>query len=258
VLILGSISDVDPTRLSETALAVFRVHESHLIVRVYLGLAAAILVVAAVVWTRRRRLQEIPDEDHSALGHLGTLLRRPRFAFGVLCIFLYVGAEVAIGSLIVFYLEQVLGLSAVDAGKHVPYYWGGAMLGRFIGAYLLRRVSPGKALACNAGAVLVLLFTSAHSSGPVAAWSLLAVGLFNSIMFPTIFSLASEGLGPRAKQGSGLLSMAIVGGAIVPFIAGHLADLSGLQFALLAPAVCYAGILTYGVYARRAAADALA
>jgi len=258
VLILGSISNVDPARLPAAARAAFRLHESHLIVRVYLGLAAAILLVAAVVWTRRGRLQEIPDEDHSALGHLGSLLHRPRFAFGVLCIFLYVGAEVAIGSLIVFYLEQrsVLGLSAVDAGKHVPFYWGGAMLGRFIGAYLLRRVSPGKVLTCNAGAVLALLFISAHSSGPVAAWSLLAVGLFNSIMFPTIFSLASEGLGPRAKQGSGLLSMAIVGGAIVPFITGHLADRHGLQFALLAPALCYAGILAFGVYARHPAADA--
>jgi FHS family L-fucose permease-like MFS transporter len=259
VLILGSISSVDPAQLSDAARAVFRAQESHLIVRVYLGLAAAILVVAAVVWTRRRSLREIPDDDPSALGHPGALLHRPRFAFGVLCIFLYVGAEVSIGSLIVFYLEQqsVLGLSAVNAGEHVPFYWGGAMVGRFIGSYLLRIISPGKVLAFNAGVVLVLLFTSAHSTGVFAAWSLLAVGLFNSIMFPTIFSLASEGLGPRAKQGSGLLSMAIVGGAIVPFIAGHLADWRGLQFALLAPAVCYAGILAFGVYARRPAADAL-
>jgi len=259
VLILGSISGVDPARLSGAAEAVFRAQESHLIVRVYLGLAAAILVVAAVVWTRRRSLKEIPDDDSSALGHPGALLRRPRFAFGVLCIFLYVGAEVSIGSLIVFYLEQqsVLGLSPVDAGKHVPLYWGGAMVGRFIGSYLLRVISPGKVLAFNAGVVLALLFTSAHSTGAVAAWSLLGVGLFNSIMFPTIFSLASEGLGPRAKQGSGLLSMAIVGGAVVPFIAGHLADWRGLEFALLAPAVCYAGILAFGVYARRPAADAL-
>ena len=257
VLILGSISSVDPARLSDAAAAVFRAQESHLIVRVYIGLAAAILVVAAVVWTRRRSLAEIPDDDPSALGHPGALLRRPRFAFGVLCIFLYVGAEVSIGSLIVFYLEQqsVLGLSAVDAGKHVPFYWGGAMIGRFIGSYLLRIISPGKVLAFNAGVVLVLLFTSAHSTGPLAAWSLLAIGLFNSIMFPTIFSLASEGLGPRAKQGSGLLSMAIVGGAVVPFIAGHLADWRGLEFALLAPALCYAGILAFGVYARRPAAD---
>jgi MFS transporter, FHS family, L-fucose permease len=259
VLILGSISSVDPAQLSDAARTIFRAQESQLIVRVYIALATAILVVAAVVWTHRRSLREIPDDDPSALGHLGALLRRPRFAFGVLCIFLYVGAEVAIGSLIVFYLEQqsVLGLSAVAAGKHVPFYWGGAMIGRFIGAYLLRVISPGKVLAFNAGAVLVLLFTSAHATGPIAAWSLLAVGLFNSIMFPTIFSLASEGLGPRAKQGSGLLSMAIVGGAIVPFIAGHLADWRGLQFALLAPAVCYMGILFFGVYARRPAADAL-
>jgi MFS transporter, FHS family, L-fucose permease len=258
VLILGSISGVDPARLSDAAAAVFRAQESHLIVRVYIGLAAAILVVAAVVWTRRGSLAEIPDDDPSALGHPAALLRRPRFAFGVLCIFLYVGAEVSIGSLIVFYLEQqsVLGLNAVDAGKHVPFYWGGAMIGRFIGSYLLRVISPGKVLAFNAAVVLVLLFTSAHSRGSVAAWSLLAVGLFNSIMFPTIFSLASEGLGPRAKQGSGLLSMAIVGGAVVPFIAGHLADWRGLEFALLAPAVCYAGILAFGVYARRPAADA--
>jgi FHS family L-fucose permease-like MFS transporter len=259
VLILGSISSVDPARLSAASRAVFRAQESHLIVRVYIGLAAAILAVAAVVWMRRRSLREIPDDDPSALGHPGALLRRPRFAFGVLCIFLYVGAEVSIGSLIVFYLEQqsVLGLSAVDAGEHVPFYWGGAMIGRFIGSYLLRLISPGKVLAFNAGMVLVLLFTSAHSSGLLAAWSLLAVGLFNSIMFPTIFSLASEGLGPRAKQGSGLLSMAIVGGAVVPFIAGHLADWRGLAFALLAPAVCYAGILAFGVYARHPAADAV-
>jgi FHS family L-fucose permease-like MFS transporter len=258
MLILGSISTVDPARLPEAAREAFKVHEGHVIARVYLALAAAILIVAAVVWRRRRRLEEIPDNDRSALGHLGALLRRLRFAFGVLCIFLYVGAEVSIGSVIVNYLEQpsVLGLSAVDAGKHVPFYWGGAMVGRFIGAYVLRHVSPGKVLACNAGAVLVLLFTSAHSSGALAAWSLLAVGLFNSVMFPTIFSLASEGLGPRAKQGSGLLSMAIVGGAIVPYIAGHLADWRGLQFALLAPAVCYAGILAFGVYARHAAVDA--
>jgi MFS transporter, FHS family, L-fucose permease len=256
VLILGSISSIDPAQLSDAARAVFRAQESHLIVRVYLGLAAAIVVVAAVVWTRRRSLQEIPDDDPSAFGHPAALLRRPRFAFGVLGIFLYVGAEVSIGSLIVFYLEQrsVLGLSAIAAGEHVPFYWGGAMIGRFIGSYLLRVISPGKVLAFNAGVVLLLLFTSAHATGLIAAWSLLAVGLFNSIMFPTIFSLASEGLGPRAKQGSGLLSMAIVGGAVVPFIAGHLADWRGLEFALLAPAVCYAGILAFGVYARRPAA----
>jgi len=151
VLILGSISNIDSSRLPEAARAVFRMHESHLIVRVYLGLAAAILVVAAVVWTRRRRLQEIPDEDPSALGHPRALLRRPRFAFGVLCIFLYVGAEVSIGSLIVFYLEQqsVLGLSAVDAGKHVPFYWGASSALICCGWSLRARCSPATRLRCS-------------------------------------------------------------------------------------------------------------
>ena len=253
ILILGSIGNVDPATLSGAALTSFRVAESHVIVRTYIGLAVALLLVAAVVWLRRNRLKEIPDEDDSILGHPLTLLRQPRFAFGVASIFLYVGAEVAIGSIIVIYLMQanVLGLAAEEAGKHVPFYWGGAMLGRFAGAYLLRVFSPGKLLAFNAGVVIALIVLSANSTGPVAAWSLLAIGLFNSIMFPTIFSLASEGLGPRAAQGSGIIAMAIVGGAIVPFILGHVADSRGVELALAVPAVCYAGILGFGLYARR-------
>jgi MFS transporter, FHS family, L-fucose permease len=253
ILILGSISKVNPALLPDAARRAFRVEESHVIVRTYIGLAVVLLIVAAVVWLRRNRLREVADEDHSMLGHPLALLRQPRFAFGAACIFLYVGAEVAIASIIVSYLMQgsVLGLGAEQAGKHVPFYWGGAMVGRFAGAYLLRVFSPGKLLAFNAGMVLVLILTSANTTGPLAAWSLLAIGLFNSIMFPTIFSLASEGLGARAAQGSGIIAMAIVGGAVVPYILGHVADWRGLEFALAVPAVCYAGILSFGVYARR-------
>jgi FHS family L-fucose permease-like MFS transporter len=198
-------------------------------------------------------LKEVSDEDHSVLGHPFALLRRRRFSFGALCIFLYVGAEVAIGSSIVLYIMQksVLGLGPEEAGKLVPFYWGGAMMGRFVGAYLLRVFSPGKILACDAAVVIALLLISANTDGAVAGWSLLAVGLFNSIMFPTIFSLACEGLGPQAAEGSGIICMAIVGGAIVPWITGHAADWHGWQFALTVPALCYAGILSFGVYARR-------
>jgi FHS family L-fucose permease-like MFS transporter len=256
ILILGSISTVDPSKLAPAALAAFRAQETGVIVRTYLGLAVVLMLVAAVVWLRRNRLQEVRDEDHSIMGHPFSLLRQRRFGFGALCLFLYVGAEVAIGSLIVNYLMQsnVLSLSPEDAGKHVPFYWGGAMLGRFIGAYLLRIFSPGKVLVCAAAGVMVLLLTSANSTGPLAGWTILAVGLFNSIMFPTIFSLACEGLGPRAAEGSGIMCMAIVGGAVVPLITGRLADWTGLQFALTVPAVCYAGILSFGIYARRPAA----
>ncbi len=225
---------------------------SHVIDTAYCALAAIIGVVAFVVWSQRKRLHEAHDPHINPL-HAAGLLRRPRFAAGVASIFFYVGAEVAIGSLIVNYLMQhdVLGLTAEAAGKHVPLYWGGAMLGRFIGAYLLRIFSPGKVLAAFAAGVIGLLLVSAQTAGAVSAYSLLAIGLFNSIMFPTIFSLASEGLGKRASEGSGIICMAIVGGAVVPLMTGHIADVWTLKAALLIPALCYAAILAYGVFTRR-------
>ena len=172
---------------------------------------------------------------------------------GALCIFLYVGAEVAIGSLIVNYLMEsdVLGLGAESAGKHVPLYWGGALVGRFIGAYVLRVASPGKVLAAVATGAILLILISMNTHGVISGYSLLLIGLMNSVMFPTIFSLASEGLGPRAAEGSGVIATAIVGGAIIPPLTGMLADASNLRFALLLPALCYAVILLYGIYARR-------
>jgi FHS family L-fucose permease-like MFS transporter len=124
------------------------------------------------------------------------------------------------------------------------------MVGRFVGALLLRIFSPGKVLACAAGVAIFLLGIAANAGGSLAGWALLAIGLFNSIMFPTIFSLASEGLGRRAHEGSGILCVAIVGGAIVPLITGRAADLAGLKAALAVPALCYAGILAFAVYAR--------
>jgi FHS family L-fucose permease-like MFS transporter len=186
------------------------------------------------------------------------LLRVPRFTFGAACIFLYVGAEVAIGSLIVNYLMQsdVLGAGQRAAGQHLPLYWGGAMVGRFIGAYLLRVFSPGKVLAVAAAGVMSLLFISSHTTGVVAGWSLLAIGLCNSIMFPTVFSLASEGLGARSASASGIIAVAIVGGAVIPPLTGHVADAFSLRTALLVPAICHVGILAYGIYARRPAAAA--
>ncbi len=125
------------------------------------------------------------------------------------------------------------------------------MVGRFIGSYVVRIFAPGKVLATVAAIVLVLLTVSAHSTGAVSAWSLLSIGLFNSIMFPTIFTLASEGLGKRAAEGSGVICMAIVGGAVVPLVTGNAADIWGLKTALAVPAVCYFGILLFGWFARR-------
>ena len=252
ILILGSLATVDPATLSGGALDRFRSAETQVVVHTYEGLAIALLALAVLVWLERKRLVETATSTTPILRAFN-LLTRPRFAFGTLCIFLYVGAEVAIGSMIVSYLMQpsTLGAAAEEAGKHVPFYWGGAMLGRFAGAFVLRLFPPGKVLMCVAAAVIALLLISANSSGAVSGWSLLAIGLFNSIMFPTIFSLASEGLGKRAAEGSGVICMAIVGGAVVPLATGHAADFWGLRQALIVPAVCYCGILLFGWFARR-------
>jgi FHS family L-fucose permease-like MFS transporter len=258
MLILGSLAKTDPATLSGAALDAFRRAETQMVIRTYLGLAVALGVLAGLVWWRRKRLAE-SISSHADIGKAFNLLKRARFAFGTACIFLYVGAEVSIGSIIVNYLMQTgtLGLPAEAAGEHVPFYWGGALVGRFIGAYVLKYVSPGKVLAFNAGIVVLLLLISANTVGAVSGWSLLAIGLFNSIMFPTIFALASEGLGSRTADGSGVICMAIVGGAIVPIITGAAADAMGLKAALIVPAVCYLGILLFGLYARRrASADA--
>jgi FHS family L-fucose permease-like MFS transporter len=252
ILILGKLATVDPTTLTGAALNNFRSVETRVIAHAYVGLAVALTLLAAVLWLRRKALIEAPAEQTPILRAFN-LLARPRFAFGTLCIFLYVGAEVAIGSTLVNYLmlSNTLQLGAEAAGKHLPYYWGGAMVGRFIGAYVLRFFAPGKVLATVAGIVLALLLISANSVGAISGWSLLAIGLFNSIMFPTIFSLANEGLGKRAAEGSGVICMAIVGGAIVPLATGHAADAWGLKQALIVPAVCYCGILIFGWFARR-------
>ncbi len=254
ILILGSLATVTAAQLSGAELDAYRTAESGAIVRGYLGLAAALAVVAGVVWLFRNRLKGERHETTTLAEGL-SLLKRPRFGYGAACIFLYVGAEVAIGSFIVNYLMQadVLNLPEQSAGKLISLYWGGALVGRFIGSALLRMVSPGLLLATAAGGAIALIAISANTTGELAGYSLLAVGLMNSIMFPTIFSLACEKLGPRAADGSGIINVAIAGGAIIPAIYGALADQVGLAAALTLPALCYAIILGFGIFARRPA-----
>lgn len=257
IVMLGSLAKVSAAQLSGAGLAAYRVAETEAVVRSYVGLALALALVAAVVWFNRNRLK---GERHAsgAILQSFSLLQRPRFGFGALCIFVYVGAEVAIGSLIVNYLHQsrVMGLDARTAGQLIPLYWGGALVGRFIGSAVLRRLSPGKVLAFNALGAIALVLISANSTGALAGYSLLAIGLMNSIMFPTIFSLASEDLGARAADGSGVICVAIVGGAIIPPLTGYLADMTGnLSLALGLPALCYAVIAAFGIYAGRAVAS---
>ena len=163
-------------------------------------------------------------------------------------IFVYVGAEVSIGSIMTNYLMQasVLGVAAVTAGHLVSLYWGGAMIGRLIGSAVLRFVSDGRALAVCALAAATLAAASALSSGWLAGAAVIAIGLCNSIMFPTIFTLGIEGLGEETPQGSSALCMAIVGGAVIPMLTGFTADRVGLSLALFIPVACYLWIAGFG------------
>lgn len=219
----------------------------------YVVIGLGLLAIAIVFFVRRNLLGNSlrPEAPHG----LGLdLLRDRRLLFGVIAIFTYVGAEVSIGSLLANYLSQpsVLGVSVADAGKMVALYWGGAMIGRFAGAALLSRISPGKLLAVFAAAAILLAVISGFSGGMLAAVTILAIGLFNSIMFPTIFSQAVRDLGERASQGAALLCMAIVGGALLPVATGAVADRLGLAAALVVPILGYAWVLYYGRYLARA------
>lgn len=252
ILILGSLATLNADQMTGAALDAYRTAESQAIVNGYLGIAVSLVLVAGAVWLFRNRLPLEKHAESSALGGID-LLKRPRFGFGTLCIFFYVGAEVSIGSLVVSYLMQghVMALDSQAAGKLIGIYWGGAMIGRFIGSAILRVVSPGKLLASAALGAIALIVISTNSTGAISGYSLLAIGLANSIMFPTIFSLACERLGARAADGSGIINVAIFGGAVVPLLTGAIADISGsLTIALVLPALCYGVIVGFGIYAR--------
>lgn len=214
----------------------------------YLSLAAVLLVMA-VVMVKIAMPKPREDDVDLATSTDSSVLKHRHLALGVIGLFTYVGAEVAIGSFLVNYLglTSVMGMTEAQASKYIAYYWGGAMVGRFVGAVIMQKVDPGKLLAFNSFASCALIILSVTSSGPVAMWTILAVGLCNSIMFPTIFSLALKGLGSQAAQGSGMLCLAIVGGAIVPLVQGALADAFGLQLSFLLPVICYLYIAYYGV-----------
>ena len=253
LLILGGGTVIAPEHASDAVLGAFRTAETRMIEHIYLGIACVVLALAAVVWLRRHRLVELPpDEVHASQGF--ALFRLPHFAFGVHCIFFYVGAEIAIGSIVVNYLMQpsVMGLSAQAAGQHLPYYWGGAMVGRFLGGYFLRKIHQGRALMGVAAVAMALLAMSANTTGEASGWALLAIGLCNSVMYPTLFSLACRDLGPHTAEGSGIIVVASVGGGLVPLLTGFTADHLGLKMALAIPAFGYIVIAGFGLFVQQA------
>lgn len=209
---------------------------------------AGILALLAIIFSFLNLPKLSQDEDVS-VGNNDSVFKHAHLVLGVIAIFMYVGGEVAIGSFLVNYFGEVniAGLPEHQAAKFVTYYWGGAMIGRFIGAYLMLKVKANKVLAFNALMVVLLLIVTIVSSGKVAMYSILAVGFFNSVMFPTIFSLAINRLGALSSRGSGMLCVAIVGGAVIPPLQGALADMIGIQMSFILPIFCYIYIMFYGM-----------
>lgn len=254
LILSGALVGADQiAAMSAAEQAAHRAKEAATVQGPYLALAAALAVLAIFfAFARLPKIEHADAADQSATKSAGTettsVFAHRHLVLGAIGIFLYVGGEVSIGSFLINFLGEsnIAALSAADAAHYVSYYWGGAMVGRFIGFAVMRSVSPGKALAFNAACSMLLIATAILGSGAVAMWAIIAVGLCNSIMFPTIFSMALHKLGAQTGQGSGVLCMAIVGGALVPFAQGFLADHIGLQMSFCIPVVCYAYILYFG------------
>ncbi len=269
--ILGNsvLDKAELSTMAQEAQLVYYEAEAAAVQGPFIALAVVLFIVAVVFAIVK--LPKILETDHHRSGNYRSALKHMPLVLGAVGIFVYVGAEVTIGSYLVNYFLDLdirsivagsaLMTAAVNllagsdpselnverlAGTFVFFYWGGAMVGRFIGSWLQLYIKPAKLLAAYAIVNIVLLIITMNSAGMGAVWSILMIGLFNSIMFPTIFTLAIDGLGENTAQGSGILCTAIVGGALIPPLYGAVADSVGLQLALIVPAVCYAYISWYG------------
>ncbi len=244
-------------RMSAQALHAYRLHEASSVILPYLGLSLTLILLGMFLATTR--LPAIPEavRSNSSPQAGESVWKHRHLVLGAIAIFVYVGAEVAIGSFLVNYFGQpkIGNIPANLAARLVSFYWGGAMIGRFVGSGILQKVRTGTVLAAAAIAACLLVLTSVATTGHAAMWSILLVGLCNSIMFPSIFALGVAGLGPLTGDGSGVLVMAIVGGAIIPEIQGALADHIGIQHAFILPAACYLYILYYALKGSRPAAS---
>ncbi|MDR3520496.1 MAG: sugar MFS transporter [Acidocella sp.] len=216
----------------------------------YTGIAGVLFLLALVIFLWR--LPALSTRPAAREAAHDSVWRHSRLVAGLGAIFFYVGAEVSVGSFLISYISspRVGAMSHAGASSYVSLFWGGAMLGRFVGSGIMRKIPAASVLAAVALGAMVLLATTMLASGNLALWAVVAVGLMNSIMFPTIFSLAIEGLGKLTAQGSALLIMAIVGGALVPLLQGSLSDHFGLRLAFILPLGCYLYILFFASLCR--------
>jgi FHS family L-fucose permease-like MFS transporter len=255
ILSTAVLGAAELAKLSPAAQAAYRLQQAHSVQGPYIGIALVLFALAVVVWLfRLPQLEDTAAADDSHHRFADALAHR-RVWFGMLAIFVYVGAEVSIGSFMINYLSlpQIGDMSQARAAGFVSLYWGGAMVGRFIGAALLTRIDTRKLLAFNAAVAALLVLTTMTTDGAIALWSVVAIGLFNSVMFPNIFTLGIEKFEALTGKVSSLLVMAIVGGAVIPFAQGALADRFGVQPAFILPLLCYLYIVFYGLKGSRVA-----
>ena len=242
-------------KMSDADLAKYQAAQAASVQEPYLMLAGILALLAITVFFIRLPAAEKIAQEVSAHAHddRTSAWQYRHLKLGTVGIFCYVGAEVAIGSLLVSVmgLQEVAGLKEATAAHYLTYYWGGAMVGRFLGSYLLNIIRPGIYLSFNALVNVLLISLAIAQGGHLAMYCLLACGFFNSIMFPTIFSLATRGLGRHTSQASGMLATAIVGGAIVPLFQGVVADTVGLLPSFWVAAACYCYIVYFGLFGHR-------
>jgi FHS family L-fucose permease-like MFS transporter len=252
--IILAVAGLSAAELANMTPAARQAQEAQAVQLPYVGLALALALLSVLVW--RSKLPKIDTATTTDTGAAGALPDRGsawgyrHLVLGAVGIFVYVGAEVAIGSLLVSYFKEpyTLGLAEDKGSKLMARYWLCAMIGRFIGSlFTLRKFKAGKVLAAHAVLASLLVVTSVLTTGWTAVGTIIAVGLLNSVMFPTIFTLAIEGLGRHTEQGSGILCAAIVGGAVIPWLQGVFADSAGLHISFVLPAVCYLYIAWYGL-----------
>jgi MFS transporter, FHS family, L-fucose permease len=230
--------------------AVRRVEQSAHLRAPYLGIAFILFVLGCFVnWYRMPAIQDEQVDTHED-GNGRSIWRIRHLVLGAVGIFLYCGAEIGIGGFLVNYIigHDIGNITARAASRYVSIYWGGSMIGRFIGSAILRKVRPGTLLAINATGALSLVGLSVASDGHLAMWSILLVGVFNSIMFPTLFTLGIADLGPLTGKGSGMLMASAVGAAILPVLQGIVADVVGVHLSFIVPAVAYIYVAYYGFH----------
>jgi FHS family L-fucose permease-like MFS transporter len=247
-ILAGTLSMAEIMKMDAVEQTAYKLSQAASVQMPYIGLALALIVLGLIVFFLHLPSIASVEGEAERTSTYADVWKVNRLRLGVFGIFAYVGGEVAIGSFLVNFmgLPTIANMQESQAAGYIAYYWGGAMIGRFIGSALLRTFAPGKLLGIQALIAALLVSMGVLSNGSTAMWSMLLVGLMNSIMFATIFTLAIKDLGPLTNKGGSLLNMAIVGGAVVPAIQGLAADSFGLHISFVIPILCYAYIMHYG------------